>query len=234
MLVEKLFKPYWKTVRDSYSSLRGTVRCKTDVPGNMTTFAGPSWNVDCRLEEYFSGDWVEEDINLYMNTLGNAESFALVTTLSLNRKATNLIVDSLCYNEHQYATGDQIDIKAICDILQHIPLQDEITGVVGFQQWDRIKKLAALSDKDIENGEPWFGIHWYLNSSLPLINNQRRCFIYHSAAIGFADSGKFKTDITWHGERAQYFANTSLKMGACIINPDLIYEIDVEEGVNEE
>lgn len=228
MIYKKLLKLDWLDYAYIYSALRGTVRQKHDVLGNTTTFSGPNGPVDCNLEQYFVGDWCENA----KETLNNptvADMTSMVTALNMNRKANKLIVDAICNSEHEYATGDMLDIGTLCDVLQK-DVQEEFHAVVCFQQWELIKKLAKTGDKDIEESEPWMGIHWHLISDLPEIDGKRRCFIYHRDAIGFADSGQFEVDATWHGERAQYFINTSLKMGACVINPAHIYEIDCQEG----
>ena len=232
MLVEKILKRDWAKFADIYGALRGTVRTKTDVPGTTTTFAAPDGVVDCHLEEYYSGDWIEEDLNQHMNRYETAELYSLVTALNLNRKANKLIVDALCNSKVQLVEKSQLDLGAICDILKN-DMSDGISAVICYDQWNKIKILAESIGKNIEDGDTYMGINWKLSNDLPIVDNKRRCFIYHRSAVGFADSGKFKIDGTWHGERAQYFVNACLKMGATVINPNHIYEIDCEETPDE-
>ena len=225
-LYEKMLKLDWMNAAFIYSGLRCSTRQKHDVPGTSTIFSVGK-PVECPLQEYFSGDWVE-DLNPFLNSPDN--TFALVTALNLNRKANALIIEALC-NSGAKVISEELNIKTLCKILQK-DVQGEYYAVVCFQQWEFIKELAKDS-ANIEEGEPWLGINWKLSSDLPMKDDKRRCFIYKTGAIGFADSGKFKVDITWHGERASHFVNTSLYMGAVTLHPEQIYEIDCKEVVNE-
>ena len=149
MIYKKLLKLDWLNYAYIFYALRGTVRQKHDVPGNTTTFSGPDGPVDCNLEQYFVGDWCE-NAEETLNNPTVAEMTSMVTALNMNRKANKLIIDAICNNEHEYATGDKLDIGALCDILQK-DVQEEFHAIVCFQQWELIKKLAKTGDKNIAN-----------------------------------------------------------------------------------
>lgn len=229
MLVDKMLKLDWANLRNTYSSLRGTVRCKNNVPGSSTEFYSTDGHaIECKLEEYFTGDWIEDTFEEHMNNPTSSEMFSIVAALALNRRANKIIIDALCNSPHTIVGADRVNVGAVCDVLQR-GQQEDVAAVVHFEQWNLVKHLAEMIDVDIEDGQKWFGIDWNLNSELPLIGDKRRCFIYHRSAIGFADSGKFNMSASWHAERASTFVNTSIKMGAVVINPQYVFEIQATE-----
>lgn len=64
----------------------------------------------------------------------------------------------------------------------------------------------------------WLGALWMPHSGLTLTTSVRFCFWYHKTAVGHASGADVSTDVTWHGDRAAHFVNSSMSQGACLVD----------------
>ena len=55
------------------------------------------------------------------------------------------------------------------------------------------------------------------------------CFTYHKNALGHGSGADVTSDITWHGDRAAHFVNNMMSQGACLIDPEGVIEIRVDD-----
>ena len=76
----------------------------------------------------------------------------------------------------------------------------------------------------------WLGITWILHNNLPVTEEKRDCFIYHSTSLGHACGQEVKTDISWHGERAAHFISNSMSQGAVLIDNDGIVRLKCSDS----
>ena len=235
------------------TKLRATVRTKTDVKGSSTTFqriakgiAGtksrhglvPVMNlehepVECVLNDFYAGDWVDELDELKTN-IDERRVVASAGAYALGRKSDELIIAELNKATNVVAEDNAGMTKAkILQAIEYLNINDVLDdgqrfGVVGVHQWNELLSLKEFSNADYvgENypllsgaeSRKWLGINWILHNALPEKDGVRSCFIYHKNAVGHACGQEVKTDITWSGERAAHFVSNCMSQGAALID----------------
>ncbi len=236
------------------TKLRATVRSKSGVIGASTTFQKvgrgtastksrhgivPVMNlnhepVECILQDYYAGDWVDALDELKTN-VDERRVVASAGAYALGRKTDELIVSAMSgatTNIGDYSTGLTKDlVMAALETMNanDIPDDGRRFAVVGVHQWNQLLSMDEFVSADyVGNDLPlvsggaakkWLGINWVLYNALPLpAADSRDCFLYHATSIGHACGQEVKTDISWHGERAAHFVSNSMSQGAVLID----------------
>lgn len=234
------------------TKLRATVRSKSGVVGASTTFQKvgrgtastksrhgivPVMNlnhepVECLLQDYYAGDWVDALDELKTN-VDERRVVASAGAYALGRKTDELIIGAM--NGATASVGDytkDLTKDAILNALEilntnDVPDDGRRFAVVGVHQWNQLLSMEEFVSADYVNDTPlingcenrkWLGITWVLHNGLPLDTTNRDCFIYHASSIGHACGQEVKTDISWHGERAAHFISNSMSQGAVLID----------------
>ena len=247
------------------TKLRATVRSKSGVVGASTTFQKvgrgtastksrhgivPVMNlnhepVECILQDYYAGDWVDALDELKTN-VDERRVVASAGAYALGRKTDELISNAM--NQSTTSVGDystgltkDLILSAIEVMNQNdVPDDGRRFAVVGVHQWNELLSLDEFVSADyVGNDLPlvsggaskkWLGITWVMYNALPLANtDERDCFIYHATSIGHACGQEVKTDISWHGERAAHFISNSMSQGAVLIDNDGIVRLQCKD-----
>ena len=247
------------------TKLRSTIRTKSGVVGTSTTFQKvgkgiastksrhgivPVMNlnhtpVECTLQDYYAGDWVDALDELKTN-VDERRVVASAGAYALGRKTDELIINAM-NNATQYvgdySTGltKALIMSAGEKLNQNdVPDDGRRYAVVGVHQWNELMSMNEFVSADYVGGSTplvdgcesrkWLGINWILCNALPLANSDDRdCFIYHASSIGHACGQEVKTDITWHGERAAHFISNSMSQGAVLIDAEGIVRIKCDD-----
>jgi hypothetical protein len=266
-------KQFQSEVHESYqrlgSRLRPTVRSKTGVRGISTVFqrvgrgiaatkarhgAVPVMtidhtNVECFLQDFYAGDWIDKLDELKVNideraVVANAGAYAL------GRKTDELIIAALDGATRVVTgTGDLADtagltrakVLAAFEMLGAVDVPDDgqRVCVVGWKQWSDllgINEFAStqyVGDSELPwkgaQMKKWLGTTWIAHSGLPLAGNVRQCFWFHRTAVAHAVGVDVTTDITWHGERAAFFVNNMMSQGAVMVDAEGIVRLRARE-----
>lgn len=246
------------------TKLRATVRTKTDVTGVSTTFQKvgkgtaatkarhgmvPVMNLDhtpveCALEDFYAGDWVDALDELKTNV---DERFVVASAgaYALGRKTDELIVNELGTTASSIVHGSAgLTKDKIMNAVETLNSNDapddgQRFGVIGVKQWSDLLNIQEFSSADYvgENypwlagseTRKWMGVIWILHNGLPVNTNIRDCFIYHKSAIGHAVGSEVLTDISWHGERAAHFISNRMSQGSCLIEENGVVKIECDE-----
>lgn len=247
------------------TKLRATVRSKSGVVGASTTFQKvgrgtastksrhgivPVMNlnhepVECLLQDYYAGDWVDALDELKTN-VDERRVVASAGAYALGRKTDELIISAM--DEATAAVGDystgltkDLILSAVEELnKKDVPDDGRRFAVVGVHQWNELLSMDEFVSADyVGNDLPlvsggaskkWLGITWVLHNGLPLPDeDERDCFIYHATSIGHACGQEVKTDISWHGERAAHFISNSMSQGAVLIDNDGIVRLKCSE-----
>ena len=263
-------KQFEREVHESYqrlgSKLRGAVRVSANVKGSSTIFQKvgkgtaatksthgmvPVMNVahtsvECALQDYYAGDWVDRLDELKINhderqVIANAGAYAL------GRKTDELIIGALSTaaslviaDANIGMTRDKV-LKAF-ELLgeSDVPDDGQRFAVVGWQQWSELLKIPEFSSSDFigadelpykgTQAKKWLGTTWIPHSGLPIDGNDiRKCFWFHKNAIGHASGSDVQTDITWHGDRAAHFVNNMMSQGAALIDGNGVVIVNCDE-----
>ena len=247
------------------TKLRATVRSKSGIVGASTTFQKvgrgtastksrhgivPVMNlnhepVECLLQDYYAGDWVDALDELKTN-VDERRVVASAGAYALGRKTDELIIAAMnSANNYvgDYSTGLTKDlILAAVEELNNkdVPDDGRRFAVVGVHQWNELLSIDEFISADyVGNDLPlvsggaskkWLGITWILHNNLPVTEEKRDCFIYHSTSLGHACGQEVKTDISWHGERAAHFISNSMSQGAVLIDNDGIVRLKCSDS----
>jgi len=256
-------KQYQAEVQEAYqrqgSKLRPTVRSKTDVRGASTVFQRvgrgtaasktrngvvPVMNLDhtaveCFLQDYYAGDWIDRFDELKINhderaVVANAGAYAL------GRKTDELIIAGLdaATAEATGTTAGTTDNDGLtrAKVLlaferlgaADVPDDGQRFAVVGWKQWSELLTLPEFASADYvgdaelpwkgTQAKRWLGAMWIPHSGLTLNGALRYCYFYHKTAVAHAAAAEISTDITWHGDRAAWFVNTMMSQGATLVD----------------
>ncbi|MBD5400143.1 hypothetical protein HDR61_00105 [bacterium] len=250
------------------TKLRSTVRSKSGVIGASTTFQKvgrgmastksrhgivPVMNlnhepVECILQDYYAGDWVDALDELKTN-VDERRVVASAGAYALGRKTDELIIDAMnnaTASVGDYSTGLSKDlILSALEVLNtnDVPDDGRRFAVIGVHQWNELLTLKEfvsseyVGDTPMTNGadaRKWLGITWVLHNGLPADGANRDCFLYHASSIGHACGQEVKTDISWHGERAAHFISNSMSQGAVMIDETGIVRMKCGESAQGE
>jgi hypothetical protein len=263
-------KQFEEEVHQSYqrlgSKLRGAVRTVSNVKGASTTFQKvgrgvastksthgmvPVMNLDhtaieCLLEDYYAGDWVDRLDEMKINTdermvIANAGAYAL------GRKTDDLIISALdAASDNVIADGNAGLTKAkVLEAFEYlgendVPDDGQRFAVIGWKQWSDLLAIDEFSSADYigpdalpwkgTQAKEWLGTIFIPHSGLPIDGTGiRSCFWFHKTAIGHASGDDVNTDISWHGDRAAHFVNNMMSQGATLIDQAGIVKIECDE-----
>jgi hypothetical protein len=268
---QAFIKQFEREVHESYqrqgSKLRNTVRTIGEVNGSTAVFQKvgkgtastksthgmvPVMNlshsaVECTLQDYYAGDWVDRLQELKVN-IDERQVIANAGAYALGRKTDELIITALAgvSGVQEVAEGNTgMTLTKIMSAFEKlggadVPDDGERYAVVGWKQWSELLQIDEFSSSDYVGADDlpfngtqakrWLGTLWIPHSGLPKDSSDiRSCFWYHRTALGHAAGSDVQTDITWHGDRAAHFVNNMMSQGAARIDDTGIVEILCDE-----
>ncbi len=268
---QAFIKQFEREVHEAYqrqgSKLRNTVRNSTNVKGASTVFQKigkgtastksthgmvpvmnlAHSNVECTLQDFYAGDWVDRLDELKTN-IPERQVIASAGANALGRKTDDLIIDALeTASTHVIIDANTGLTKAkIMDAFElfgenDIPDDGQRFAVVGWKQWSELLSIEEFSSADyvgaanlpytsLTQAKQWLGTIWIPHSGLPINGSDiRSCFFYHKTAIGHASGSDVQSDITWHGDRAAHFVNNMMSQGAALIDGGGVVVINCDE-----
>lgn len=252
-------KQFEREVHEAYqrqgSKLRGAVRVINNVKGSSVVFQKvgkgtastksthgmvPVMNVshtavECVLQDYYAGDWVDKLSELKINhderaVIANAGAYAL------GRKTDDLIIGALASATSLVIPDANIGLtrdKVLSAFEKlggaDVPDDGQRFAVIGWKQWSELLKIPEFASSEYVGADElpyknmqarkWLGTTWIPMSGLPIDGNDiRSCFWFHKTAIGHASGSDVQSDITWHGDRAAHFVNNMMSQGSVLID----------------
>ena len=250
------------------SKLKNAVRSKDGVIGATTVFQKigtgvaatkdrhgqvPVMNlnhapVECSLQDYYAGDWVDALDEIKMN-IDERRVIATSGAYALGRKTDELIIAALASATSANDVGDYTAVLSKATILaaftklntNNIPDDGQRFAIVGPLQWNALLNIEEFASSDYVGDDTpftkgtesrkWLGINWIMHTGLPLTDSTKRdCFVFHRNAVGHACGKDVTTDITWHGDYAAHFVNNMMSQGACLIDGTGVVRIKCKEA----
>jgi len=249
---------YERDVHDAFqregSYLRDTVRVKEGVVGKETNFQrigkGTATTkarhgtitpmnqqhtaIQCPLEDFYAGDWVDEQISAKLDGVDDT-----IVTWTLTN--ANTIENALITMVQEPHAND-------------VPNDGEIYGALTTKAWAFAMKVESFSSADFVGPEgqtfrtgmamrgrfkEWNGCKWQAITGLPGEGTSTaKVFTYHKSGVGYAIAGSagnvagrnaVMADITWHGDRAAHFVNHMMSGGACVIENAGVIEGNLDD-----
>lgn len=268
---QAFIKQFEREVHESYqrqgSKLRNTVRTINEVNGSSAVFQKvgkgtastksthgmvPVMNlahtaVECTLQDYYAGDWVDRLQELKVN-IDERQVIANAGAYALGRKTDELIITALAGVSGAQEIADANTGMTLAKVMTafeklggaDVPDDGERYAVVGWKQWSELLQIDEFSRSDYVGSDDlpfngtqakrWLGTLWLPHSGLPKdASDIRSCFWYHRTALGHASGSDVQTDITWHGDRAAHFVNNMMSQGSARIDDTGIVEILCDE-----
>ncbi len=263
-------KQFEREVHEAYqrqgSKLRGAVRVINNVKGSSVVFQKvgkgtastksthgmvPVMNVshtavECVLQDYYAGDWVDKLSELKINhderaVIANAGAYAL------GRKTDDLIIGALASATSLVIPDANIGLtrdKVLSAFEKlggaDVPDDGQRFAVIGWKQWSELLKIPEFASSEYVGfdelpyknmqARKWLGTTWIPMSGLPIDGNDiRSCFWFHKTAIGHASGSDVQSDITWHGDRAAHFVNNMMSQGSVLIDGSGVVVINCDE-----
>lgn len=257
------------------SKLRNTVRSRNAVEGDICVFQAvgrgsastksrhgkvPVMNashrsVECRLYDYYAGDWVDQ---LDEQKMAHDERAVVANSgaYALGRKTDELIIGALDDNTEMVVALDAASgsgLEASDGLTKErilrafetmgeadVPDDGDRFAIIGWRQWGQLLEIEEFANADYvgpdelpwkgTQAKHWLGTLWMPHSGLTKADGKRLCYWYHKTAIGHAIGQDVKSDITWHGDRAAHFVNNMMSQGACVIDPTGIVRLPCAEA----
>jgi len=269
---QAFIKQFEREVHEAYqrqgSKLRNTVRNSSSVRGASTVFQKVGkgtastksthgmvpvmnlahTNVECTLQDFYAGDWVDRLDELKTN-IPERQVIANAGANALGRKTDELIIDALTTaSTHTIVEANTGLTKAkVMEAFEifgdnDIPDDAQRFAVIGWKQWSELLSIEEFSSADyvgalnlpyngtFTQSKMWLGTIWIPHSGLPINGSDiRKCFFYHKTAIGHASGSDVQTDISWHGDRAAHFVNNMMSQGAALIDGGGVVVIECDE-----
>lgn len=248
------------------SKLRNMVRSKSGIVGSSTTFqkagkgtAGTKTrhglvptmeivhtNVECTLQDWYAGDWVDK-LDEYKTNIDERKILVDAGAYALGRKTDELIIDALDSTTStavgDYSTGlTKGLVLSAFEALNaaDVPDDGQRFAIVSPHAWNELLAIDEFASSDFSGAmfpwlkgtesRRWLNITWMMHTGLPLADtDNRNCYMFHKTAIGHAIGADITSDITWHGDRAAHFINNMMSQGACLIDANGVVEIHVDD-----
>jgi len=258
-------------VHDAYqrrgAKLMNSVRRKPNVKGATTTFQKVGQGtastkarhgvitpmnvshskVECTLEDFYAGDWVDKLDETRINhderrVLANAGAYAL------GRKTDELIIAKLDTTTNEVAAASTGLTKAkVLTAMKTLGDADvfeegRMFAIVPWSEWTELLDISEFKSADfVGDARPWLkgtearvwlGTVWMPHSGLEALvgGSTAKSFWFHEDAVGWGFGQNVQTDITWHGDRAAFFVNNSMSGGACLIDATGVVEIQTSRS----
>jgi len=264
-------KQFEREVHEAYqrqgSKLRNTVRSINNVLGASTIFQKvgkgtastksahgmvPAMNlihtnVECTLQDFYAGDWVDRLDEMKTN-IPERQVIAAAGANALGRKTDELIIAAMATATTHVLVDANVGLthaKILTAFEKFgaldVPDDGQRFAVVGWKQWSELLQIDEFSSADYigpaslpystaTQAKMWLGTLWIPHSGLPVDTNDiRSCFFFHKTAVGHAAGSDIQTDISWHGDRAAHFVNNMMSQGACLIDADGVVVIKCDE-----
>jgi hypothetical protein len=264
-------KQFEREVHEAYqrqgSKLKNTVRSVTNVQGASTTFQKigkgtastksthgmvpvmnlAHSNVECALQDYYAGDWIDKMDELKIN-INERQVIANAGAHALGRKTDELIISALgTASQNVIADGGVGLTKAkVLSAFEtfgakDVPDDGARFAVIGWKQWSDLLAINEFVSADyighdqlpytsMTQAKMWLGTIWIPHTGLPITGGGvRSCYFYHKTAIGHASGSDVQTDISWHGDRAAHFVNNMMSQGAALVDDTGVITINCDE-----
>lgn len=199
------------------------------------------------LEDWYAGDYLDK-LDLLKTNIDERQVIVNSGAYALGRTTDEMIIDQLevigaTTYVGDYSTGLTLSllsqaIEALND--GDVPDDGQRFGVLSNHAWEEFLNIPECSNADyVGDAHPylkgsearqWRGIVWMRHSGLPLANtDDRDCYLYHKTAIGHAIAQEVTSDFDWEGNRAAWFVNNMMSMGAVAIDVTGGVEIRVDD-----
>jgi hypothetical protein len=203
-------------------------------------------NVNCPVNDYYAGDWTDK-LDLLKTNIDERQIVASTGAYALGRKTDTLIKTALTATTNFVVNGatglDRTKVLKTFELANKADIPDDGKRffVVAPQAWNNLLTLQEFANADFMGydqqpwvsgltAKRWLNMWFYMFTGLDVTAGLVRSnFFYHGAAAGHAIGDDIETDVTWHGDRAAWFVNNMMSMGAILIDSTGVIRVDTQE-----
>jgi hypothetical protein len=214
--------------------------------GVVPTMNASHSSVTCTLADYYAGDWIDK-LDLLKTNINERQVVASTGAYALGRKTDDLIKNAMTAVAGTTIAvgGTGLDKTKFLTTLAaansaDIPDDGNRYLVVAPQGWNNLMSINEFVSADYVGydqqpwavgltAKRWNGVNIYMFTGLDVSALVRSAFFYHSAAVGHAIGQDVMTDVTWHGDRAAWFVNNMMSMGAVGIDGTGVIKVNCQE-----
>ena len=216
--------------------------------GNVAPMNLDHTNVSVTLEDYFAGEWIDDLDQLRINhdeMLVAQQSGAY----ALGRKTDELILDAMdaTTNTHNETTNG-VTLTWAFGLMElfgnnDVPDDGQRYVAVGWEQWSQLLDLdefsraeyigeGSLPFANAQTAKNWLGFTWFPFSGLKeagASNVDRKCFAWHSSAVGHAIGTDVSSNMQYHNDKDAYFVLNKMQMNSVLIDANACYELQLKK-----
>lgn len=215
--------------------------------GRVPTMNVSHASATATLTDYYAGEYCDK-LDLEKLNIDERQVLINAGAYALGRQTDALIITALTTSSNSTtltATTRFTFRNALLDAIgaigaRDVPMDNDIYGVISWKMWEWLMtnpeftnsqyvgtQLPYVGNPNVKN---WLGVNWIRHSGLTgAATSTCTGFLYHKTAIGHAIGQEIMTDITWQGERAAWFIDVMMSMGAVAIDTRGVQKIVLDE-----
>jgi len=203
-------------------------------------------NVDCPMLDYYAGEYID-DLDELKTNIDERGLAAQAGAGALGRKTDELITIAMDTATQTIAHGSagmtKAKVHSAYETLGNNDVPDDGNRFfpVSHAAWTDLMDITEFASADYvgTDGLPyqggmtakrWHGFLFFPFSGLDVASNIRKCFAYHTSAIGHGIGKDVSQDMTWDGRKQAYLTVNKMSQGSCLIDADGIVEVSISEA----
>ncbi len=203
-------------------------------------------NVDCPMSDYYAGEYID-DLDELKTNIDERGLAAQAGAGALGRKTDELITIAMDTATQTIAHGStgmtKAKVHSAYETLGNNDVPDDGNRFfpVSHAAWTDLMDITEFASADYvgTDGLPyqggmtakrWHGFLFFPFSGLDVASNIRKCFAYHTSAIGHGIGKDVSQDMTWDGRKQAYLTVNKMSQGSCLIDADGIVEVSISEA----
>lgn len=202
--------------------------------------------VDATLEDWYAADYAD-NLDLLKTNINERQALSMAGAGACGRKIDELLFTAMDGTTNTVAEGSAGMTKAkVLTAFEQLNKYDVPGGnrfcAVGPHQWNELMTLTEFSSSDYAGNrfpwlsgiesKMWMGIVWFMTNQLPISSGTRKCFMWHSQAIGWAEGAGVTVRADNIPEKASYLINHYFSGGAALIESEGCVEIACDDDAS--
>lgn len=213
---------------------RATTKARHGIIPPMNLDHSP---VEVTLADRYAGDW-HDKLDDFKVKHSERDAIIKSAAYALGRETDQQIFDVLEAATTYQSTARNLSALTAAIMIEmvtalgnrDVPVDDgRLFGVVSWPVWGKMMSFQEFSNSQWVGSDElpfatgiqakrWAGAIWMPHSGGTLSSNARKILVYHEDSVGHATGADVTADITWHGDRAAWWVNHMMSMGAGLID----------------
>lgn len=202
--------------------------------------------VDCPVEDAYVGEYVDK-LDLLKTNVDERSAVQNTLVYAAGRKIDDTILAAMDTTGNSANVGTSTAYSTAASWIAfmeamgnaEVPDDGQRYAVVSWGAWgdlldlDEFSRAEYVGQNDLwtqgVTAKRWLGFTWMPHSGLPVGQGggtAKKCFFYHSSAVGHIIGQEPATDITWVGEKGAWFIAESMSEGAVLIDQNGVIELN--------